>query len=121
MNLFLVTAAALTALLAIAHSILGEKLLLGPLFRRGHLPKLLGSAQFAKHTIRFAWHLTTLVMWGLAGILWLLATGSPAGIGPVAAWTFALCAALSLISTRARHFSWAVFAAIAALVWLGSS
>ena len=43
MNLMLLVAGLLSALIGIAHSVLGEKLLLGPLFPRGDLPRLLGS------------------------------------------------------------------------------
>ena len=64
MNVLLLVGGLLSALIGIVHSVLGEKLLLGPLFKRGELPKLLGSATFARRTLRFAWHLTTVLLVG---------------------------------------------------------
>ncbi len=69
MNLFFLTAAILTFLLGLAHSILGERFLLIPLFRFGEVPRLFGSRTFAKRVFRFAWHLTTILMWGLAALI----------------------------------------------------
>ena len=105
MNYLLMTAAALCFALGVLHSVLGERTILGPLFERGQLPKLFGSEQFTQQTLRFTWHVTTVLLWGV----------------PVLCWTFAVCAAVALIQTRAKHFSWLVFAAIAILVWIGGN
>ena len=121
MNYYLGVAAVLAALLGAAHSLLGERFVLGPLFQRGHLPKLMGSAGFTGQVLRFTWHVTTALLWGLAAILWLLSSGSPGGIGAIVAWTFAVCFAIALLGSRGKHFSWFVFLAIAVLVWFGSS
>ena len=51
MNVMLLVAGLLSALIGIAHSVLGERLLLGPRFERGDLPKRLGSAAFARRTV----------------------------------------------------------------------
>ena len=48
MNVMLLVAGLLSALIGIAHSVLGEQLVLGPLFRREDLPKLLGSTTFTR-------------------------------------------------------------------------
>ena len=47
-------AALLIVLLGLAHSILGERYILGRLFRRSDLPKIFGSADFTVRTLRFA-------------------------------------------------------------------
>ena len=65
----LVAAASLMILLGLAHSVLGECYLLIRLFRRPDLPKLFGSTAFTTRTLRFAWHLTTVIAWGLAAVV----------------------------------------------------
>jgi hypothetical protein len=123
MNVILVVAGLLSALIGIAHSVLGEKLVLRPLFERGEVPKLLGSTAFAHRTLRFTWHLTTVLLLGIGTVVIALSL-SPLDsrsvwILQVLAATFALCSLLSLIGARAKHFSWWVFLIIAALLWLG--
>ncbi len=124
MNVMLLVAGLLSALIGIAHSVLGEKLVLGPLFDRGDVPKLLGSTTFARRTLRFTWHLTTVLLLGIGAIVTTL---SPAPIGLQSAWilqvlavTFGVCSLLSLIGARGKHFSWWVFLLIAVLLFLGA-
>jgi VIT1/CCC1 family predicted Fe2+/Mn2+ transporter len=124
MNVMLLVAGLLSALIGIAHSVLGERLLLGPLFERGDLPKLLGSAAFARRTLRFTWHLTTVLLLGI-GVMVMILSLAPldsqsACILRVLAITFAVCSLLSLIGARARHFSWWVFLIISVLLWFGA-
>ena len=124
MNLPLVIAGSLSVLIGIAHSVLGEKLLLGPLFQRGDLPKLLGSRVFARRTLRFAWHLTTILLVGIGSVILVLSWSSlepqPRQILRFFAVTFGGCSLLSLIGARAKHFSWWVFLLIAVLLWIGA-
>jgi hypothetical protein len=124
MNIPLLAAGLLSALIGIAHSVLGERLVLGPLFERGDVPKLLGSTSFAHRTLRFAWHLTTVLLLGIGAVVVVLSL-SP--LDPRSAWmlqvlagTFAVCSLLSLIGARAKHFSWWVFLIIAVLLWFGA-
>jgi hypothetical protein len=124
MNVLLLVGGLLSALIGIVHSVLGEKLLLGPLFKRGELPKLLGSASFARRTLRFAWHLTTVLLVGVGAVVIAL---SLTQIDPQSAWilrglaiTFAASSVVSLIGGRAKHFSWWVFLIIAVLLWFGA-
>ena len=124
MNVMLLVAGLLSALIGIAHSVLGERLLLGPLFERGDLPKLLGSAAFARRTLRFTWHLTTVLLLGI-GVMVMILSLAPldsqsACILRVLAISFAVCSLLSLIGARARHFSWWVFLIISVLLWFGA-
>lgn len=125
MNVFLIIAGILTIFLGLAHSILGEKLLLGPLFQQSELPKLRGSTSFAQKTLRFAWHITTLL---LVGIGVAVIASSQAKLQPQTLWNlrvfsimFALCGFISLIASRAKHFSWFVFLIIAVTIWLGTT
>lgn len=124
MNVPLLIAGLLSVMIGLAHSVLGERLLLGPLFRHGDLPKLLGSGSFARRTLRFTWHLTTVLLAAIGAIVMALSTAS---LDPQAMWilrvlavTFAACSLVSLIGARAKHFSWWVFLIIAALLWLGA-
>lgn len=124
MNVFLLIAGLLSAIIGVAHSVLGEKLLLRPLFECGEVPKLLGSTLFAHRTLRFAWHLTTVLLVAIGTVVMGIAV-SPPDTGQVwilqsLAATFTVCSLLSLIGARGRHFSWWVFFIIAALLWLGA-
>jgi hypothetical protein len=114
-------AAALAATLAIAHSILGERLLLAPLARSEALPALLGSRRFAMRTLRFAWHLTTVILVGFAGLLFHLARDelNAPRTAQVIGITMIIAGLLPLLITRGRHFSWVVLFAIGglALYW----
>jgi len=124
MNVVLLVAGLLSALIGIAHSVLGEKLVLGPLFRRDDLPKLLGSTTFARQTLRFTWHLTTVLLLGIGAVVMVLSlsTADPRStwVLQVLAATFTVCSLLSLIGARAKHFSWWVFLIIAVLLWFGA-
>lgn len=122
MNLARVAVASLTLLLAGAHSYLGERYILIRLFRREDLPKLFGAAEFTKHTLRFAWHLTSVAYMGLAAVLTLLPTSggaSPSAPAQAVAATFAVSGIVALAGSRGRHLSWIVFFAMATLAWLG--
>jgi hypothetical protein len=126
MNTYLLFAAgALSILIGIAHSVLGEKLLLRPLFAHGEVTRLLGSRVFARRTIRFTWHLTTLLAVGIGVAIFLMAavplTPQAVLILRIFAVTFAASSLLSLVGARGKHFSWWVFLIISVLLWIGSS
>jgi hypothetical protein len=117
MNTLLYIAASLVVAVGIAHSYLGERYILVRLFRRGDLPKILGSAAFTARTLRFAWHITSIAWLGLAGVLVVLAN-PPAGsaaLGLVVGCTFLAHAVVALVGSRGRHLSWPVFLAIGIL------
>ena len=123
MNTALVAAALLILALGLVHSVLGERYILIRLFRRNDLPRLFGSDLFTRRTLRFAWHLTTVVWWGIAALLVRLARGAPLTtpeLGGVLAVTSVASALVSLVGSRGRHPAWAVFLAIGALAWLGT-
>ena len=102
-------AAILIVLLAIAHSVLGERYILQRLFRR-ELPHLLGGPEFTRRTLRFAWHLTSMLAFGLGAVLWLLAGSppSPALLARVLGGVLLASGLLPLLFTRGRHLSWVV-------------
>ena len=125
MNWLLACAAALTVAIGIAHSWLGEVYIIHRLLLRDDLPELFGDDSFTRQTLRFGWHLTTVAWFGLASVMFLL-SGAIAGLRAgdavifAIAQTFVLSALLALVATRARHLSWLVFAAIAALCLLAA-
>ncbi len=118
----LTVAALLLVLTGIAHSYLGERYILIRLFKRDNLPKLFGGTDFTTGTLRFVWHLLTLVWWGIAAIVFL-ASGEQLQTAVILR-VFSIVALVSglfpLYFTRGRHLSWIVFFAVAALLWLGS-
>jgi hypothetical protein len=115
----LLAAAALMFLLGLAHSVLGERYLLIRLFRRPDLPKLFGDTWFTTRTLRFAWHLTTVIAWGLAVVvlqLGQLPDTAGRSIGTTLAITLLVSGLLPLLFTRGRHLAWVVLFAAGALV-----
>jgi hypothetical protein len=103
-------AAFLAVALGIAHSFLGEQYILVRLFRRKDLPQLFGSADFTIRTLRFAWHVTTIALWGFAALLVLLGQGrvSPSSAALVIGCTLVASGFLPLVITRGKHMSWLV-------------
>lgn len=97
--------------IGIAHSYLGEQYILIRLFRLSNLPKLFGSIEFTKNTLRFAWHLTTIAWFGFAALLIYLSTGNLdiKIIGNIIGVTFILHSVLALVGSKGKHFSWPVF------------
>jgi len=123
MSALLLSAAALLGFVAVAHSYLGERYILIRLFRRNDLPKLFGSDEFTKRTLRLAWHITSVMGLGLAAILVTLASPEAPFVRTAAeiiSATSALCGLLAFAGSRGRHLSWIAFFAIAVLAWLGS-
>ncbi|MDL5030425.1 hypothetical protein QRD43_00790 [Pelomonas sp. APW6] len=59
--MLLTLATLLILLTGLAHSWLGERYLLRRLFKRDDLPAVLGSTAFTTGTLRFVWHLLTVV------------------------------------------------------------
>lgn len=120
MNPWLLLATSLLALLGVAHSWLGERYILIRLFRRADLPHLFGSDVFTRHTLRFAWHITSITWWGMAATLCILGGGSVRNAVLTIAATSAACSLTALIGSRGRHLAWIVFAAAAIATWLGA-
>lgn len=117
----LTVAAMLIVLIGFAHSLLGERYILIRLFRRP-LPELFGSDDFTKKTIRFAWHITSVAWLGFAAILLQIDHGNLSRVGVLGAigMTFSISAAIALVASRGRHFSWVVFGVIGAACLLST-
>jgi len=114
----LVVAAILTIAVSLMHSVLGERHLVAPLLRMRGLPVILGSVEHTRRTIRAAWHLTTLLWWGLAVVLIYLQFGGER-LAPVFLWmvaaVFLISGAFALVLSRGAHRSWVFFFPVAAI------
>lgn len=93
--------AVLLSFIALAHSLLGERFLLGPLLAQPLPPPL---ARFHGRTLRMAWHLTSLAWWGLA---WALVR--PDLLVTAVAVVLGLSAVVGFVGTRGAHFVWPLF------------
>ena len=114
----LYAAAVILVLLGLVHSVLGERMLVSRLLKRDNLPKMLGSDVFTKHTIRYCWHLTSLLAFGMAWMLVQISEGDPVqALVRTVAITLLLGTVLAVVLTRARHLSW-VFFLMAAIICL---
>lgn len=94
--------------LAVIHSVLGERLLLQPLFRTQAFSGLALGARFSARTFRFAWHLTSL-SWVAVGALLLW----PAELVPIVALLAIGSGAAVAVASRGQHLAWPVFLLIA--------
>src|SRR5258708_1373460 len=74
MNLLLLAAGVLAFITGILHSVLGERFIVGRLMivEIGRTSERRG---FVRHVIRFAWHLTTVFLFGFAALLLNMAAG----------------------------------------------
>ena len=117
-------AAVLIALLSIAHSFLGERYILTRLFKRDNLPKLFGGTEFTTRTLRFAWHVTSVVWFGIAVILWQASSGSldQKFVVKTIGYTSIASGFLPLLITRGRHLSWIAFFLVGGLcLWVSAT
>jgi len=112
----------LTVAIGIAHSYLGEKYILIRLFRQP-LPKLFGSDDFTKRTLRFAWHITTIAWFGFATILLQLYLGyfSKSALLIAIGSTFTISSLVALFASGGKHYSWVVFIAISTICYVSAS
>lgn len=119
MDVLLYIAAFLLVFVSFVHSFLGERFILSRLFKRDNLPKLFGSDDFTKRTLRFAWHLTSIAWLGFAAIVVALAQPelSKSLIALIISITFAVHFVLALIGSKAKHLSWVLFAVVSLLVF----
>ena len=106
MNAGLMLATGSLVVLAVAHSALGEVKLIGPLLASEAFPKLPLPAGFAKRTLRFAWHLTSLAWLALA---WALVRD--ADNRWIVAVLLGVSGVVAHLASRGNHFAWAIFIA----------
>jgi hypothetical protein len=121
----LLAAAILLLVTGLVHSVLGELLILRHLAQLREVPPLLGSVELTKRTLRFTWHLPTLLASGIALILARYAYSAPLGEGErfavqVISGALLACAVVTFAVSRGKHPGWVAFLAAAALCWMGA-
>lgn len=126
MNVWLLLAVLLVLVIGAAHSVLGERLILRPLFQhldRGERPFPL-SPRFTQRVMRFAWHVTSLAWWGLALILAVhvhpTSTDPRTAVLTIIAATLGVTSIVVALASRGAHFAWPVFALASASTLLGT-
>ncbi|MEO6433474.1 MAG: hypothetical protein ABIO29_05815 [Sphingomicrobium sp.] len=110
---WLYVSAALMAATAATHSILGERRLIGPMLsaRSGVLRR-----DFARTIIRYAWHVTSVLM--VASAITILWPATPRALVQIIGAIWLALGMTSLVVSRGKHVGWPVLslAGIAALI-----
>ena len=124
MSASVLIAGSLAILLAVAHSYVGERRVVGPVLARSDLPSLWSSLSLMRRTLRFAWHLTSVAWLGAGALLLFLAgrlaePGARIGVRILAA-TFLASAIVAVVESRGRHPAWLICLAIAGAAWYGA-
>ena len=112
MNLFELSAAAMT-LTALAHSIVGEKRLIGPLLARD-IDLLSG---YRASLVRFAWHFTSLLM--IVTALVVAWPGTPVPLIQITGAMWLLAGVLDAVLTRGKHIGWPLLSVAGIMALLG--
>jgi len=124
MNFYLLLSACLLIVLSIAHSIMGELIIIGPIQRSQQLPAVRGDIAFTKQTLRLTWHITALMGLGIASIMLYYATFEMLKMDQVFVlaffgFTFVLCFFVAFAGSKAKHPAWIVFFLIMIFEWMG--
>lgn len=125
MNPAFLAAAALAFATGLMHSVFGERLIFRHL-RRGTVVPTHGGDLLRQHQVRIlwaSWHVLTLLGWGLAAMLVVLASAPQdvlaLSLSRLIAWAMGAGAMTVLVGTRGRHPGWVAMLLVAALVELG--
>ena len=126
MNTYLVISGILSILLSIAHTIIGEILILIPMQNAEGIPAVRGSTRTTKRTLRFTWHITSALGIGIGFLLFHYAKFTELTLDHVyvlriLSLTFLASFVVSVVGSRARHPSWIVFLITSILIWLGTN
>lgn len=110
-----------TVVIALAHSALGERRLLRPLLNQFGDAGVAGWDEFSRLTLRFAWHLTSVLMLACAVILLTLAFLPVELVSilvlEILGALFIASAAITGSYSRGRHIAWPLFALVGGLCW----
>ena len=126
MNTWLIGAAGLSVLIALAHSVLGEQRIFRHLRRSGQIVPTEGGTLLPEFQVRIlwaTWHMLSVMGLGMAAVLfWLAQPAAQAASSGRVEWCVALAMAVTgllvLVSNRGRHPAWLALFAAAALVAL---
>ncbi len=128
MNWWSLTGAVLLLGAALAHSLVGEKVVLRRLYRRGgeraEVGRRTADDPSTRRAVRLAWHSLSLCLVGFAALLLTSGIDHRAvgagwdALAPIIAATFAALTVLSLVVARGRHVGWMWYAAAVVASWL---
>jgi hypothetical protein len=114
-------ASAIAALIALAHSYLGERRILQPLAAMGMDFGTPERRRSVNATLRFAWHLTSLFWLGAAMIIGMLASRplDPTGVGVlgILGTLYIASSAIVLASSGGRHMAWPLLLLVGMIGW----
>ena len=110
----LTLATAAMVLTALAHSLIGEKRLIGPLLAR-NIDLLSG---YRASLVRFAWHFTSLLM--IVTALLVAWPGAPVVLVRITGAIWLIAGVLDAILTRGKHIGWPLLMAAGLLAVLGA-
>ena len=124
MNPWLMGAAGLSVLIALAHSVIGEWRIFRHLRRAGRIVPTEGGNLLREFQVRIlwgAWYGLSMMRLGLAAVLvWLAQPAAQAASGGRVEWCVAMAMAatglLVLVSNRGRHPAWVALLVAAGLV-----
>ncbi len=124
--MLLIISAILTLIMSIVHSALGELWILRPLQQSADLPALQGSRSATRRTLRFTWHITSVLGIGISAILFYFATlpeltSSETTILKIFSATYLISFAVAIVGSKGRHPSWAVFLIVGILLYLAAA
>jgi hypothetical protein len=125
MSSLLLAASILMLLTGAAHSVVGEFLILCHMPNFQGIPALLGSVELTKRTLRFTWHLPTLLASGMALILKRYAQLPQLGaeekfVVLTICGSMLACSVVTLAISRGKHPGWVAFLVAATLAWMGA-
>jgi hypothetical protein len=124
MNLYFVAAAALTIIVGLVHSVLGEVMIFSRMRQQGFVPAN-GGGLLRESNVRIlwaSWHVLTVLGWGMGAILLWLALPSSASnpfVAHAVAVSMLVGSAFVAGGTKGRHPGWIGLLGVAVLVWLG--
>ena len=120
MSPLLMTAAILLVGIGLAHSVIGERLLITPLLADRNV-RIFNRAPLTKNILRFAWHITTVAWWGIAvAVLDMADKGGTSHLSFFAFEAVFIATGVMILAwTKGKHIAWIVFFAIAGCMWAG--
>jgi hypothetical protein len=97
-----------------------------PLQKAQGLPPVRGSVQTTKATLRFTWHVTSVLGIGIAAILFYYAeftefNSEQIYILRILSLTFLASFIVAIVGSKAKHPSWIVFIVVSILLWLSTN
>ncbi len=112
-NALIITAIVSLVLVSLAHSIIGERRLIGPLLDSRSHPVL--DNDLGRFVVRYAWHATSIMWMAMAVILYAIAF-APENLSKIVLWaiggSFTFMGVFDLIGSQGKHVGWPLLSAI---------